>query len=74
MARGRTVNDQKGGDSDTVNTVGKGTRQPGSHSSSSKQPFSRGNALARIGSFRREFQKRVETEVAESTKDILEGT
>lgn len=71
MAHGRTVNDEKGGDSVITNTVVKGTRQLRSYL---KQPFSRGNALTRRVSFRREFHKRVEAEVAESTKDILEGT
>ena len=62
MAHGRTVNDQKGGDSVIVNTVVKGTRQPSSHSSYLKQPSSRGNALARIGSFRRGWKQRLQNQ------------
>lgn len=57
MAHGRTVNDQKGEDSVIVNTVLKGTRQPSSHSSYLKQPFSRGNALARISKSQKSFRK-----------------
>ena len=62
MAHGRTASDQKGRDSVIVNTVVKGTRQPSSHSSYLKQPFLEGNALARIGSFRKGWKQRLQNQ------------